>query len=238
MCTVTYIPLGKSDFILTSSRDVPFAREKALHPKKYMEDGIEIYYPKDGKAGGTWIGTSSKNRLICLLNGGFEYHTSRASYKKSRGIIVKELLKIEDIYKGLNTIDLIDVEQFTLTIVDWNNGLELIEFVWDGQKKHIKKLPQEPHIWSSSTLYDESVKQLRRNWFTDWQKGNAFSQEKILEFHHNAGVGDPNIDVIMDRKVGGTVSITSLKKENNDITMSYEDILDVSKEVEVLEYKS
>ncbi len=238
MCTVTYIPLGKSDFILTSSRDVPFTREKALHPKKYMEDGIEIYYPKDGKAGGTWIGTSSKNRLICLLNGGFEYHTSRASYKKSRGIIVKELLKIEDIHKGLNTIDLIGVEQFTLTIVDWNNGLELIEFVWDGQKKHIKKLPQESHIWSSSTLYDESVKQLRRNWFTDWQKGNAFSQEKILEFHHNAGVGDPNIDVIMDRKVGGTVSITSLKKENNGIVISYEDVLDMSKEVEILEYKS
>jgi hypothetical protein len=238
MCTVTYIPLGKSDFILTSSRDVPFAREKALHPKKYMEDGIEIYYPKDGKAGGTWIGTSSKNRLICLLNGGFEYHTSRASYKKSRGIIVKELLKIEDIHKGLNTIDLIDVEQFTLTIVDWNNTLELIEFVWDGQKKHIKKLPQEPHIWSSSTLYDESVKQLRRNWFEDWQKGNAFSQEKTLEFHHNAGIGDPNIDVVMDRKVGGTVSITSLKKENKDIVISYEDVLDMSKAVEILEYKS
>jgi len=238
MCTVTYLPLGKSDFILTSSRDVPFAREKALYPKKYVESGVEIYYPKDGKAGGTWIGVSSKNRLICLLNGGFEYHTSRISYKKSRGIIVKELLKIDDIHKGLSTINLVDVEQFTLTIVDWNNLLELIEFVWDGQKKHIKKLPQEPHIWSSSTLYDESVKQLRCNWFTDWQKTTQFSQEKILEFHHNAGVGDPNIDVIMDRKVGGTVSITSLKKENKGIVISYEDILDVSKEVEILEYKS
>jgi len=238
MCTVTYLPLGKSDFILTSNRDVPFVRKKAIHPEKYVEDGIDIYYPKDGKAGGTWIGVSAKNRLICLLNGGFEYHTSRASYKKSRGIIVKELLKIDDIHNGLSTIDLVDVEQFTLTIVDWNNTLELIEFVWDGEKKNIKKLPQEPHIWSSSTLYDESVKQLRRNWFEDWQKTTKFSQEKILEFHHNAGIGDPNIDIIMDRKVGGTVSITSLKKENKGIIISYEDVLDISKEVEILEYKS
>ncbi len=225
MCTVTYIPLGKSDFILTSSRDVPFARKKALHPKIYIEDGVELHYPKDGKAGGTWIGTSSKNRLICLLNGGFEYHTSRESYKKSRGVIVKELLKTDDIHKGLIAVDLIGVEQFTLTIVDWNNTLELIEFVWDGVEKHIKKLAQKPHIWSSSTLYDESVKQLRRDWFADWQKENEFSQEKILEFHHNAGIGDPNIDIIMNRKFGGTVSITSINRAGNNISIDYEDVL-------------
>ena len=235
MCTVTYLPINKSDFILTSSRDVPFARKKAIHPEKNIENGVETYYPKDGKAGGTWIGTSSKNRLICLLNGGFEYHTSRASYKKSRGIIVKDLLKVDDIYKGLDAIDLNNVEQFTLTIVDWNNVLELIEFVWDGQKKHIKKLPQEPAIWSSSTLYDESVKQLRRDWFIDWQKENEFSQKNILEFHHKAGVGDPNIDVIMDRKVGGTVSITSVKKSSDSISLNYEDIF--IKKISVLKFK-
>lgn len=238
MCTVTYIPLGKSSFILTSSRDVPFARKKASPPEKYVEDGIELCYPKDGKAGGTWIGTSSKNRLICLLNGGFEYHTSRSSYKKSRGIIVKNLLKVNNIHKGLDKIDLIGVEQFTLTIVDWNNALELIEFVWDGKEKHVKKLPQEPHIWSSSTLYDESVKQLRRDWFASWQKENDFTQKSILEFHHDAGIGDLNIDVIMDRKFGGTVSITSIKSEDNYVVMSYEDVLDRAKEVKTLECKS
>jgi hypothetical protein len=237
MCTVTYLPLNTSDFILTSNRDVPFVREKAMYPKKYIEDGVELYYPKDRKAGGTWIGTSSKNRLICLLNGGFEYHTSRISYKKSRGIIVKDLLKVDNIHNGLDKIDLIDVEQFTLTIVDWNNNLELIEFVWDGKIKHINILPQEPHIWSSSTLYDESVKQLRRDWFIDWQKMNEFSKENILEFHHNAGIGDPNIDVIMDRKFGGTVSITSIKRENNNVIMSYEDVLDSNKEVKVQKLK-
>jgi hypothetical protein len=173
-----------------------------------------------------------------LLNGGFKYHTSRTSYKKSRGIIVKDLLRVDNIHKGLDEIDLIDVEQFTLTIVDWNRNLELIEFVWDGEKKHIKKLPQEPHIWSSSTLYDESVKQLRFNWFTDWQKNNNYSQKSILGFHHNAGVGDFNIDVCMNRGVGGTVSITSIKKENNDVLISYKDVLNSNEETKILEYKS
>jgi len=224
MCTVTYLPLNTSDFILTSSRDVPFLRESALHPKKYIENGVELNYPKDGKAGGTWIGTSSKKRLICLLNGGFVYHTSRTSYKKSRGLIVKELLKVDDIRIGLDEIDLNGVEQFTLTIVDWNKSLELIEFVWDGSQKHLKKMSQKPHIWSSSTLYDNSVKQLRVNWFEAWQHRNDFSSENILKFHKSAGIGDPNIDVMMDRKVGGTVSITSVKMENKKLSIDYKDL--------------
>ena len=224
MCTVTFLPLENDNFILTSSRDVPYARKKAEHPKKKTEDGVELNYPKDSEAGGTWIGTSSKNRLICLLNGGFYYHTSRNSYKKSRGLIVKELLKIDDINDGLKNIDLQGVEQFTLTIVDWNNNLELIEFVWDGTKKHQKIMKQEPCIWSSSTLYDRSVKKLRKDWFADWQKENEFTQKNILKFHHTAGIGDKQIDVLMDRNAGGTVSITSVQKKDATVSMDYESI--------------
>ncbi len=237
MCTVTYIPLGKKDFILTSSRDVPFSRERASSPKKYIEESTELCYPKDGKGGGTWVGFSSKNRLICLLNGGFKYHTSRAEYKKSRGLIVKELLKIDDIRKGLNNINLLNVEQFTLTIVDWNENLELLEFVWDGKEKHLKIMSQEPHIWSSSTLYDESVKKLRLDWFADWKKNKELSQENILEFHHIAGIGDPHIDLMMDRKMGGTVSITSVTKSKNRLSMRYEDVILKDQKVEILDCK-
>ena len=229
MCTVTYIPLGNNDFILTSSRDVPYKRERASKPEKYVEEGIDIWYPKDGRAGGTWIGLSSKKRLICLLNGAFKYHTSRSDYKKSRGLIVKELLRANNLKTALKNIDLTGIEEFTLTIIDWDGKLELIEFVWDGINKHLKLMPQEPHIWSSSTLYDENVKQLRRNWFADWQKQKDFSQHHILNFHHNAGIGDPNIDVLMDRKLGGTVSISSIKKQENLISFHYEDVKEHSK---------
>lgn len=237
MCTVTYIPLGNFNFILTSSRDIPFSRKKALAPQKSIEDDVELFYPKDGKAGGTWIGTSSKNRLICLLNGGFEYHTSRKKYTRSRGLIVKELLKADDVRKGLEDVNLSGVEQFTLTIVDWNNDLQLIEFVWDGAEKYLKLMSQKPHIWSSSTLYDKSVKKLRRDWFEKWNKENFnisganTLQESILNFHHNAGIGDACIDVMMDRGMGGTVSITSVKKENNQLTMNYEDISSQKKSI-------
>ncbi|MDH5413084.1 MAG: NRDE family protein [Flavobacteriaceae bacterium] len=235
MCTVTYIPLGNNDFILTSSRDVPYERERASQPEKYVEKGIELWYPKDGKAGGTWIGLSSKKRLICLLNGAFKYHTSRSNYKKSRGLIVKELLRADKLKSALKNIDLIGIEEFTLTIINWDQKLELIEFVWDGKDKHLKSMLQEPYIWSSSTLYDENVKQLRWNWFADWKKLNDFSQDHILAFHHNAGIGDPNIDVLMDRELGGTVSITSIKKEDNLISFHYEDVKEQRKSELILD---
>jgi len=224
MCTVSYLPLDNNGFILTSNRDVPYTRKKANEPQVFEEEGVVLNYPKDIEAGGTWIGTSSKNRLICLLNGGFYYHTSRSVYKKSRGLIVNELLKVDDIKKGIKEIDLNGVEQFTLTIVDWNNELELFEFVWDGAKKHLKKMKQEPQIWSSATLYDREVQKLRKEWFVDWQNNSEITQETILNFHKTAGIGDPAIDIKMDRKVGGTVSITSVLKEGEAVSMNYESI--------------
>ncbi len=222
MCTVTYFPLDKNDFILTSSRDVSFDREKALFPKKYIEDGVELFYPKDGKAGGTWIGSSSKKRLICLLNGGFEGHISKDNYRKSRGKIVLELLKWEDLQQGLVTIDLSNIEPFTLVIVTWLDKLLLTEFVWDGTEKHTKKLPQTEHIWSSSTLYDEEMKNMRLDWFENWRMKKKYDERSILQFHKEAGIGNPEVDVLMKRPKVGTVSITQVVKHNSTVRMSYQ----------------
>lgn len=224
MCTVTYLPLNNNDFILTSSRDVPFSREKSSFPKKYKEDNVELFYPKDGRAGGTWIGTSNKQRLICLLNGGFKNHKQNDLYKKSRGIIVKDLLKANDITNEFKRIDLQHVEPFTLIIIEWKGNLMLFEFVWDGLEKHLKTLPQEPRIWSSSTLYSDRMKEMRMQWFSDWRLSQAFDQKSILEFHHKAGVGDPKIDVIMKREKVGTVSITQVTRKEKHLIMDYEPI--------------
>ena len=227
MCTVTFLPLSNDNFVLTSSRDVPFSRKKAVFPKAYMEDGIELFYPKDGEAGGTWIGTSDKKRLICLLNGGFKNHKQAEFYAKSRGIIVKDLLKADDISKACKEIDLKNVEPFTLVIVEWDLHLFLFEFVWDGNQKYLRILPNEPRIWSSSTLYSDHMKEMRQKWFIKFKvKSSKFkvAKDQILEFHHTAGVGDPKIDVIMKRPKVGTVSITQVSKEGDEIDWSYEEI--------------
>lgn len=221
MCTVTFLPLDKMGFVLTSSRDVGYRRPKALAPKTYIEEGVPLLYPKDGKAGGTWIGTSRNNRLICLLNGGFEDHIQKQSYAKSRGLIVKELLIAEDFEMASETIDLEDIEPFTIVCVTWGLGSGLLEFVWDGDTRHLTKLDWQPSIWSSSTLYTKEMKALRQDWFREWFIGKKQSPENILEFHKNAGLGFPEVDVFMRREHVGTVSITQVCELNDKLEMLY-----------------
>lgn len=221
MCTVTFLPLPDQGFVLTSNRDVGYQREKASHPTSYIEKEVSLFYPKDGKAGGTWIGTSRNNRLICLLNGGFENHKRAASYPKSRGLIVKELLVAEDFEEVCTRIDLNRIEPFTLVVVSWETELQLFEFVWDGNDRHFKELPLQPCIWSSSTLYTDKMKALRQDWFREWFIGKRLTPENILDFHKEGGIGFQEIDVFMRREHVGTVSITQVVAGANKCDMTY-----------------
>lgn len=225
MCTVTYFPLGDDDFILTSNRDETPLR-KTIPPKKYSENGVALTYPKDEVAGGTWIGISDKKRLVCLLNGGFENHTRKIPYKMSRGIIVKNILSAEDGVTFINNFDFTNIEPFTLVLVDWKMQLKTYELVWDGVKKHFKELAQEPKIWSSSTLYTNEMKELRKEWFANFlNDNNEIDQQEILAFHQNSTLGNPDISPKMKRSYVETVSVTSVKKDDLSISLEYLDFI-------------
>lgn len=224
MCTVTFLPLSNTDFMLTSNRDEQRLRE-TLPPKIYEENGIEMLFPKDKIAGGTWIGVSSKKRLVCVLNGGFTKHKRKDSYSKSRGLIAKEILKENAIQPYIEKLDLLGVEPFTMIIVDWNNKeLNLVELVWDENQKHITKHKNEPKIWSSSTLYTDEIKKLRDKCFQEWIAENDFTSSAILKFHHSEN-DDKEQSILMKRAYVETVSITSVKKIENKIEMVYEDLV-------------
>ena len=224
MCTVTFLPLTNNNFILTSNRDEQRLR-KTLMPKKYHENGIEMLFPKDKTAGGTWIGTSSKNRLVCVLNGGVVNHIKKDVYKKSRGVIAKEILQTATFNEYIEQLNLEGIEPFTMIIVDWNETqLNLYELIWDEIKKHFTKVENKPKIWSSSTLYKNEMKETRKQWFLDWISSNEFTSENILKFHHSE-IGDKEQSVLMKRSYVETVSITSVKKEDTTLEMLYEDVV-------------
>lgn len=231
MCTVTFLPTLNNNFILTSNRDEQRLRETDF-PMKYFEDGVEMLFPKDKMAGGTWIGISDKKRLVCVLNGAFVKHKRKENYAKSRGVIAKEVLKSDDFLNFIKSLNLVNIEPFTMVIVDWNNNqLNLFELIWDDNKMHFNKLKSEAKIWSSSTLYSNEVKEVRKNWFNNWKENNKFSKETILNFHHSQ-LGDKEQSILMKRSYVETVSITSIEKNDSSIAMIYEDIIH-SKKIEV-----
>lgn len=225
MCTVTFLPLPNNDFIFTSNRDETPLR-KTILPKTYIEDDVELMYPKDELAGGTWIGTSRRKRVVCVLNGGFENHVRKPPYKMSRGVVVKKILVAKNAIDTIQAIDFIGVEPFTLIFINWEQELEIYELVWDGYQKHFSKLKNEPKIWSSSTLYTEQMKDERKKWFANWlQENKKYTQSDILDFHQNEDLGNKETSLKMKRKFVETVSITSILKSNDSLKMKYIDFL-------------
>ena len=185
---------------------------------------VKMIFPKDELAGGTWIGASEKNTMVCLLNGGFKNHKRLSNYRHSRGVVVKDFLLSDDIFTTIQEYNLDAIEPFTVVAVDWNKDLKLYELVWDGSQKHIQELPLTAHIWSSSTLYTDEMKQLRRNWFSDFKEHHVLDENTMLDFHQNAGIGDANVDTLMNRGFVKTVSITQIQKNTSTLKMQYLDI--------------
>jgi hypothetical protein len=222
MCTVTLFYKGKNDFIITSNRDE--APDRASYPPDfYKENTTTLLYPKDKLAGGTWIGISDKNRMICLLNGGFEFHTRKSNYKHSRGIIVKDLLTADNLETKVKSYNFENIEPFTIVAADWTLNLKFFELVWDGNRSHFTNLPLETNIWSSSTLYTDKMKAERHSWFSEFNSDKELSSKSLFKFHSN--VSD-NMDygIIMDRGFVKTTSITQIEKTDNVLKMTFLDL--------------
>lgn len=223
MCTVTLVSLQNNDFVLISNRDEAPSRV-SKSPEFYMHNNKQLLFPKDVLSNGTWIGLSEQNRLICLLNGGFEIHKRQSEYRHSRGVVVKDLLSCDSIQLAVESYDLEDIEPFTMVLVDWAEGLDFYELVWDGSQKHFKSLSKESHIWSSSTLYNSQMRRERKEWFLEFQKVNVLNPKTLYNFHQTAGKGNLNYGVIMDRGFVKTTSITRVVKDQGKISMDYKDL--------------
>ena len=225
MCTLTYLPIEKDSFILTSTRDVMRLRANATKPEQYRSNGISLYYPKDGNAGGTWLGISGHKRLICLMNGAFDFYFPEPPYIKSRGLVLLDILSIKEKQKLIDFNDFFGIEPFTMIIIDWSSGYDLFELRWDGVNKHFKRLENKAKIWSSSSLYNKSVKNKREELFNLWLENNKeYDEYDIMKFH-NLETGDPKNGIRMKRELFCSVSLSCIKKLNNNISWTYKDLM-------------
>src|SRR5215207_5422808 len=91
MCTVTFIRQADKIYI-TSNRDEKHWRSNALPPAVYPFTSGNLLFPKDGDAGGTWIAAHENGNAIVFLNGGFIAHTPKPPYRKSRGLVLTNLI--------------------------------------------------------------------------------------------------------------------------------------------------
>lgn len=227
MCTVSYLPTGKKSFILTSNRDEQPSRAASFSTDLTNSEHQNLLFPKDPKAGGTWICLSKTRKMLCLLNGAFEKYIPKKNYRLSRGIMVLDFFKFQNLDDFSQNFNFENIAPFTLVVYE-NNHLK--EFRWDGMKKYLIGLDKnKPNIWSSATLYPKEVAERKKLRFTNWLKGNRiFELEKIRKFHQSGGE-----DFIIKRNLVETISVTSIVFSDKELKMIHEDLVNQKKEIQV-----
>ncbi len=225
MCTVIFIP-GNNEVFFSSLRDESPKRPSAAKPAISELNGVSFLSPKDPMAGGTWVGVNNTGNVIVLLNGGFENHQRKNYYRKSRGIIVSELLVSEMPVVEWNLIDLENIEPFTLIVWSDNN---LFQLVWDGMERHRIRLDETlSHIWSSSTLYNEDAKAKREELFQNWIAMNPpVSKLSLLNFFKSY-VDNENGFMINRSEITKTLSFSFIEISQRNAAMSYYDFSNYS----------
>ena len=214
MCVLTFFPLSEG-FVITNNRDENQSRPKAIPPKKYKIGEEVVYFPKDSKAGGTWIAVSHKFTL-CLLNGALEKHVSKPPYLKSRGRVILDFLH-QNSSASFTNESFLGIENFTLVLTE-NQKQTINAYIRDRKQLIANNLNWEvPRIWSSSTLYKKEVREKRLALFHKFLLSVSESVAPyLLDFHQFADVGSVENNLVMQRADGTvTQSISQIIQINN-----------------------
>ncbi|MFH6972858.1 NRDE family protein [Flavobacterium petrolei] len=224
MCTVSFVATNDK-IIITSNRDEKIVRPSAIPPRSYTVNGKNLIFPKDPKAGGTWFVANADGVILVLLNGADEKHEVQLPYRKSRGLIVLDMISSLSPKDFWNAIDLDNIEPFTLVLFQ-NNAL--FQLRWNGREKRTTPLDiHQNHIWSSSTLYSSSIREKRADWFHTFMDGNSeISESKMHDFHrYTEEENDENGLVINRNDEMKTLSITQAVIEKNKVVILHYDLI-------------
>lgn len=223
MCTVSFVQSnGKT--IITSNRDEKVIRPNAIEPKSYFLNSKNIFFPKDLQAGGTWYAVDENGTVIVLLNGAEEKHEVKQNYRKSRGLIVLDIISSESPNDFWVEINLENIEPFTLVLFQNN---QLFQLRWNGNDKETLELDINQHnIWSSSTLYSKEIREHRTNWFYEFLKPKTqISGIDMLDFHRNTQTENQINGLVINRNDQlKTLSITQSILEKNNVVLSHYDL--------------
>ena len=224
MCTVSFVRSGDK-IILTSNRDEQVLRP-AIAPKNYLVNNTNIVFPKDPRAGGTWCAVAENANVLVLLNGAYEKHQWNPPYRKSRGLVVLDLISAQSPIQNWQSIGLDDIEPFTLVLYEQT---QLFELRWDGAQKDAAKLDtSRNYVWSSATLYPKAVRERRAQWFYRFLDANPqVDAAQMFDFHRYTENEDLQYGLVINRgEKLKTLSITQAVIEKNKVAMVHHDLLE------------
>lgn len=226
MCTVTFIPSGKSDYVLTQNRDVSIKRPKAQPPEYHDYNGLELLYPVDVKGGGTWNAVSPSHHAFLLNGADYQYYPDFDA-PKSRGSLCLEVLA--DGKRFMEKHDFRDYDDFTLLRFSRNLTSEIDEWKWNGAElSYIKRPVDQPYMWISRGMYSRDDYLRKSQAFRQFLKGvNTFNIPEVMDFvwsfHHQKKIKKEEGFLILRPYDLGTVSVFQVAQQEGLLKTRYED---------------
>ena len=247
MCTVTFLPgLPRGGYLLATNRDESPRRRPALPPFAAQIGGRLVLSPRDGDAGGTWVGVDEHGFALTILNGDGVPAAPPPAEAVSRGQLVTELLERRTPVEVLGELHRrsaageLPFKPFKLVAVAPGAdgaAARLWRADWDGRALSFSELTG-PQCITSSTFEPEAVARARGAAFAGFVDGARASlrvdaseeevdalAEALHEFHASHAPGAPDGDaysVCMHRAEARTVSSTLLVVDAGEVRMDYQ----------------
>jgi hypothetical protein len=212
MCIISFYKQNDK-IILTHNRDEKISRTASLEVEERKWNDKTFFSPVDKAKNGTWI-FYSEQYIACILNGGREKPKGfKTKYKKSRGIILLNLMKYDSVQDYLKSESFEDIAPFTIFVFERVSKKTFLLF-WDEKKLEIKDLTDNEFVFrASSTLYSlERIHDLENI----FHKFNKPSSKAILDIHQSIVMKDGDVE-----KGKATTSITQIIADSSSVSMKY-----------------
>jgi len=222
MCTLTIVPT-EDGYVAGMNRDEKLTRARAIPPKTLDLPSATALFPRE-RSGGTWIGCNSHGNLLALLNWNDVTPPFRGLARRSRGVLIPELISGNDLadnHARFACLDLKEVLPFRLVGAFPRESL-IVEWRWDGLQRQESKFAWRKRHWFSSSVSD-SLSRRERGWACEKAEGYSplepVSWVRNLHQSHHPVPGP--FSICVHRKDAASVSYTEVRFSGERISMSY-----------------
>ena len=205
-----------------------------MMPAAEVRNGKKIIFPADPAGGGTWFAIAEDGTTGILLNGAFQKHIPFYPYRKSRGLVLLDLMAATEGLHHFHHVYLEKIEPFTVVFFQQKN---LYELRWDGCQKYTQQLNTDSnYIWSSVTLYDDEAIDKRKRLFQHFITENPVIDNFFIRNFHRNNHDDFENGFIISRRNGiQTQCITQAVVEEDNIRLFHQDLLLNSQHEQIIE---
>ena len=203
------------------SRDEARLRSEA-GLKQQQFANIQVLYPLDALAGGTWFGVNNTGVVMALLN---RYQDPQSEDTTTRGAIIPAALAKGDycdVLEHLNESDFSCFNPFDL----WVMGIDSsYHYSWNGQRVTATKRLEKALQFSSSSLNTELVLGKRHAqfalWLTQQVEGTWRAPQILQQLHLHQDPLNISDSVLMDRPYSHSKSICQVHLQASQYQFSY-----------------